>query len=73
MTETELPGMLVLAESVANQKWPHTVDARVWAKEWIAHIKANPSIATDEDCMIGWFANAIMAGYDTAQQRGVKP
>lgn len=39
-------------------------DARVWAREWIRIIKENPAIPTDEECMVGWFANAIMAGYD---------
>jgi hypothetical protein len=39
-------------------------DAGVWAKEFVETVKKNPSIATDEGTMIGWFANAIMAGYD---------
>ena len=69
----DLPGMLALAEGVATQKWPHTVDAKVWATEWMRRIQKNPAIATDKDCMLGWFANAIMAGYDTAQARGTKP
>lgn len=67
--ENELDGMLALAEGVAKQRWPHTMDARVWAKEWLETLAENPDIATDEGAMIGWFANAIMAGYDTAQSR----
>ena len=43
-----------------------TFDAKVWAKEFIKIVKKKPSIATDEGTMIGWFANAIMAGYDKA-------
>ena len=39
-------------------------DATVWAKEWIRVIKEHPQVPTDEGTMIGWFANAIMAGYD---------
>jgi hypothetical protein len=39
-------------------------DASDWARDFVAHVKANPSIATDEGTMIGWFANAIMRGYD---------
>ena len=58
--------MLALAIAVREQKWPHTVDAQVWAKEWMKTIKEHPEIANDEGAMIGWFANAIMAGYDTA-------
>lgn len=68
-THEELPGMLALAEGVAQQRWPHTMDAQVWAKEWAKHLAENPSIATDEGTMIGWFAHAIMAGYDTAMSR----
>lgn len=41
-----------------------TMDAAVWAKAFVAHVKYNPAIATDEGTMIGWFANAIMCGYD---------
>ncbi len=40
-------------------------DARDWAKEFVAIAKENPSIALDEGAMIGWFANALMCGYDT--------
>lgn len=65
----ELPGMLALAKGVAEQTWPHTMDAQVWAREWLKTLAENPGIATDEATMIGWFANAIMAGYDTAQSR----
>jgi hypothetical protein len=41
----------------------------VWAAEWLKTISKTPSIATDEGTMIGWFANAIMAGYDEAERR----
>lgn len=67
--EDELPGMLALGEGVREQRWPHTMDARVWTQEWLNRVKENPSIAMDEGAMIGWFANAIMAGYDTARAR----
>lgn len=43
-----------------------TFDAQIWAQEWLKTIEKNPSIPTDEGTMIGWFANAIMAGYDHA-------
>jgi hypothetical protein len=65
----ELPGMLALANAVLEQKWPHTIDARVWVEEWMKTIKDHPEIPGDENAMIGWFANAIMAGYDTATMR----
>lgn len=46
-----------------------TTNAVVWANEFISRIKDNPEIATDEGTMIGWFANAIMAGYDEARRK----
>ena len=44
-------------------------DAMVWAKAFVAHVRANPEIATDEMTMVGWFANAIMRGYDEHARR----
>ena len=41
-------------------------DAQVWARKWLEITADKPEVATDEGAMIGWFANAIMAGYDTA-------
>jgi len=66
----DLPGALLLAKGVAEQKWPHTVDARAWADGWLRTLKEHPDIATDRDTMIGWFANSIMAGYDTGYYAG---
>ena len=43
--------------------------AKVWASEFIKLVKKNPKIAIDEGTMLGWFANAIMAGYDKANIR----
>lgn len=43
-----------------------TFDARVWVQEWLKTIKEHPNLPTDEGTMLGWFANAIMAGYDYA-------
>jgi hypothetical protein len=65
----ELPGMLALELAVANQSWPHTIDAHVWTDEWLKTIKEHPEIPTDRAAMISWFSNAIMAGYDTASLR----
>ena len=39
-------------------------NAKIWAEEFVKIIEKKPSIAKDEATMIGWFANAIMAGYD---------
>ena len=43
-----------------------TADAQIWTQEWLKVVKKDPSIPTDEGTMLGWFANAIMAGYDYA-------
>lgn len=47
-----------------GKTWPQTFDAYVWAKEFVAR---NPD--ADLDAMLGWFANAIMLGYDTYRWR----
>jgi hypothetical protein len=39
-----------------------TFDARVWAAEFVKRFGG------DEELMIGWFANAIMAGYDIGRR-----
>lgn len=46
-----------------------TFDAKDWAKVFVKMVKQNPSIATDEDTMLGWFANALMRGFDEAKFR----
>lgn len=75
--DDELPGMLALAKGVAEQRWPHTMDAQVWAEEFcklfhpVARDLSRPAMneREAEGLMLGWFANAIMAGYDTANAR----
>lgn len=41
-------------------------DARVWASEFVRHF---PTGTVDEGTLIGWFANAIMTGFDNASHR----
>jgi hypothetical protein len=41
----------------------------VWAEEFIKRVQNDPTLALDEGTMIGWFANAIMAGYDEARRK----
>lgn len=43
---------------------PGSFDAQIWAKEFVTAVQYKPEIATDEGTMIGWFANALMRGYD---------
>lgn len=40
-----------------------TLDAKIWAYEFVKRFGG------DEGLMIGWFANAIMAGFDEATRR----
>lgn len=46
----------------------NTFDAKLWVDEWIETITKNPSIPTDKEAMLGWFANALMAGYNRAKK-----
>jgi hypothetical protein len=46
----------------------NTMDAQVWVDEWMETIRTHPEIPYDPDTMLGWFANAIMAGYDQAKR-----
>lgn len=50
----------------------YNADAKVWAEEFVKLCQINPSVAIDEGTMIGWFANAIMAGYDLGRKYGGK-
>ena len=44
--------------------WQASFDAKVWAKEFVRLGFVNPACADPEGLMIGWFANALMRGYD---------
>lgn len=44
-------------------------DALVWAEEFMKVWNNEPIETLDEEFMLGWFANAIMAGYDEARRR----
>lgn len=46
----------------------NSFDARDWAKQFVEHVKRIPSIATDEETMVSWFASALMRGYDEHQR-----
>ena len=57
------------ADYETTKKLHATVDAKVWAQEWCRiarEIEASDDDREiiDEGWMIGWFANAIMVGYD---------
>jgi hypothetical protein len=61
---TDLPGMLALELAIHKGEWPHTMDAKVWAEKFCERF---PTVSVDD--ALGWFANAIMAGYDTGIRR----
>ena len=42
----------------------HNPDAQAWAKFFIETINKNPDYVIDEEIMIGWFSNAMMAMHD---------
>jgi hypothetical protein len=68
-----LDGMLAYALAIQNPSrddptWPlPSFDARDWAE---AFCKAFPG--HDEGTMLGWFANALMRGYDEHAMRMAK-
>jgi len=43
-------------------------DALAWAEEFMKVVE-DGNLQIDEDMMHGWFANAIMAGYDEARRK----
>ncbi len=47
----------------------YNTDALVWAQEFMKIWQEQPIEMLDEDLMLGWFANAIMTGYDAARQK----
>lgn len=51
---------------------PGTFNAEVWARIFVSMVKEKPQIATDEATMLGWFANALMRGYDEHYWRSRK-
>ena len=43
-------------------------DACKWADYWLQVFNEHPEVAEDRDAMMAWFANAIMAGFDSHSQ-----
>ncbi len=61
-------GILGMSPPELDQAFTQSFDAKDWAKAFIARVHRNPEIPTDEGCMLGWFANAIMRGFDEANR-----
>lgn len=55
-----------------KSKLPHSFDAWDWAEEFCEIVSKNPTIPHDKETMMGWFANAIMAGWDEMGRRKAK-
>lgn len=53
--------------------WQFSMDAVVWAQKFMEYKKRMrwTHAEIDEALMTGWFANAIMAGYDEATRRSM--
>jgi hypothetical protein len=50
-----------------------TTDARVWAEEFCRVFGEKiPAIKDEQDWVHGWFANAIMLGYDAGKRDAEK-
>ena len=49
-----------------------TIDATIWTNEWMRIINEHPNISTDKFTMFGWFAHALMTGYDKGFIEGVR-
>lgn len=60
--EIGLDTLIETARTVVNLH--STMDASIWAKEFMKIFKDLYKIDIDEEWMHGWFANAIMCGYD---------
>jgi len=66
---------MVVGKALAKEKLAEgheilkSFDARDWAKHFVAHAKQLPGLATDEETMTSWFANALMRGYDESNHQ----
>jgi hypothetical protein len=57
-------------DNIKGASFTRSFDARVWAKNFM-HINKDNLEGIDEDLMITWFANALMRGFDEAEERKV--
>lgn len=62
-----------MSEKPRSASFPYgEFDAREWAAEFV-RIFGDRRDDIDEDLMLGWFANAIMTGYDKAKREHTAP
>lgn len=53
---------------MTNGELHRTIDGKIWAEQFLLHCPANCPIGLDH--LHGWFANAIMAGFDAGYRNG---
>jgi len=76
---SEPDGMLAYYQSIKNPSrddphWPlPSFDARDWAQAFNETAVKLGGTAMDEGWLIGWFANALMRGYDEHAMRNPTP
>lgn len=63
------PWIKLKAGDKAMSKVPSSFDARDWADEFCLIAKEKFGLDIDNGWMIGWFANAIMRGYDKRESQ----
>jgi hypothetical protein len=74
----ELDGMAAYMDAIHNPNpidpnWPlPSFDARDWAQAFCKTASNLGHEGIDEAWMVGWFANALMRGFDEAQMRAAK-
>ena len=55
-------------KAMSEHELLQTMSANTWAEQFMLRFGENKA-AIDLDVMLGWFANAIMSGYDHAMRR----
>ena len=63
---------MIMSETPGQMLQRVGIDGRKWAIEFVETFANHPNIANDEATMTGWFANAIMAGWDEKARRDRK-
>ena len=85
MSNSPVPMSEEMAEYIANldpaidyaaeppYKIVQSFDSKYWTVVWMAVTKKHPEFVQVVDFMRGWFANALMAGFDHARKTEGKP
>ena len=60
-----------LPAGVDGLKWPMTFDADIWARALVWYMRRLSGPHDDAGWLAGWFANAMMVGYDRGRADAV--